>query len=274
MQVDGRALATQIQQRLTAAVADMAPRVPRLGIVACAPDAVTKQYLHLKQTKAEAIGIAVQKELLSSGADTEAVKTVVTDLASQVDGLVVQLPLPSDIDRVAVLDTIPLSVDVDALRGVISPYVSPVARAMEVILREHQVSLVGQSVLVVGAGALVGTPVAQWFRNQQAKVTVVTATDTLTSEITKAADIIVLGTGCPGLLTPEMITAETVVLDAGTAEASGRIQGDADPTCAQKAALFTPVPGGIGPLTIMTLLENVVQASLHQSIGSKDSFVL
>lgn len=261
MHVDGRALAAQLQQQLTTTVAAMAPQVPRLGIVACNPDTVTGQYLHLKQTKAEAVGIAVQQVVLSPASTTAEVVAAVEELAATVDGLVVQLPLPPTIDRTQVLAAIPSHVDVDALRGAESQFVSPVARAMAVILHEHNVTVAGKQVLVFGAGTLVGQPAAAWFRSQGATVSIMTADDTVTPETVWEADIVVLGAGHPGLLTPEMVTANMIVLDAGTSEASGRVRGDADPACAAKVALFTPVPGGIGPITIATLLENVVQAA-------------
>lgn len=261
MQVDGRALAAQLQQQLTTTVTAMKPQVPKLGIVACSPNTVTEQYLRLKQARAEAVGISVTQTILSAASTTAEVVAAVEALAATVDGLVVQLPLPPTINWEEVLAAIPPAVDVDALRGPESQFTSPVARAMAVILEEHQVVLTDARVLVFGAGALVGQPVAAWFTAQGAAVGVVTAEDTVPLDTVQQADIVVLGAGRPGLLTPEMITANTVVLDAGTSEASGRIRGDADPACAAKAALFTPVPGGIGPITIATLLENVVQAA-------------
>lgn len=264
MQVDGRALAAQIQEQLAATVASKAPHTPRLGIVACAPDAVTQQYLRLKQAKAEAIGIQVQQIILPATSDTSAVQDAVRTLAAETDGVVVQLPLPPTIDTAAVLEVIPAAADVDALRGSASGFVSPVARAIEVILQAHDILIEKRRVLVFGAGALVGRPVADWFAAKGAMVTIVTAEDVVDMATIQAADIIVLGAGHPGLLTPEMITAETVVLDAGTSEASGRVRGDADPACAKKAALFTPVPGGIGPITVVTLLDNVIRAAVAE----------
>jgi len=104
----------------------------------------------------------------------------------------------------------------------------------------------------------VGQPAAVWFRNHGAEVTIVNRKTPDIGAVTRASDIIVLGTGKPGILTPDMITERSVVLDAGTSETAGKLAGDADPACAQKAALFTPVPGGIGPITVAIIFRNLL----------------
>lgn len=265
MQVDGRAIAQELLQQLTDTVGDFAVP-PSLGIVVCAPDVVTQQYLRLKQAKAEAVGVVVQVTMLPASATTAETVAAVEELATTVDGLVVQLPLPVTIDRDQVLGAIPATLDVDALRPGVSDFLSPVVRAIAEILHRHTVALEEKTALVFGAGRLVGRPVAEWLKTQEVTVRVVTDDDAIEPEAIQAADIIVLGAGQPGLLTPEMITTDTIVLDAGTSESSGRIRGDADPACATKAALYTPVPGGIGPITVATLLANVVEAATKERV--------
>ena len=132
---------------------------------------------------------------------------------------------------------------------------------IKAILESECITVEGKEVVIVGNGSLVGKPAAAWFRLGGAHVDVAdNETDNL-PDVTKQADIIVCGAGVPGLITPEMIKEGVIILDAGTSEDSGKLRGDADPACADKASLYTPVPGGIGPITVAVLLRNVVDAA-------------
>jgi len=114
-------------------------------------------------------------------------------------------------------------------------------------------------VTVVGRGRLVGLPAAKYFSDAGAQVTIIDEkTDPLQrSAALSASDVIVSGAGVPHMITVEMVKEGVIIFDAGTSEESGKLAGDVTPEVAQKASLFTPVPGGIGPLTIVSLLENV-----------------
>ncbi|MEX0930993.1 MAG: bifunctional 5,10-methylenetetrahydrofolate dehydrogenase/5,10-methenyltetrahydrofolate cyclohydrolase, partial [Candidatus Paceibacterota bacterium] len=107
-------------------------------------------------------------------------------------------------------------------------------------------------------GRLVGKPVAKWFTEMGANVRVLTKESKDIAQYTKQADIIVCGAGASGFLKPDMIKEGVIILDAGTSEEGGVLRGDADPLCSEKAALMTPVPNGIGPVTIAMLLKNLV----------------
>jgi methylenetetrahydrofolate dehydrogenase (NADP+) / methenyltetrahydrofolate cyclohydrolase len=123
----------------------------------------------------------------------------------------------------------------------------------------HETPVFERHVVVVGSGKLVGLPASRWFMEQGSAVSVVTKDTADIAYYTKNADIIVLGAGVPRLLTPDMVKEGVVILDAGTSEDGGVLAGDADPACAEKASLFTPVPGGIGPITVAVLLRNLVE---------------
>ena len=181
-----------------------------------------------------------------------------------------QLALPEHIDTKAILDAVPVEKDIDVLSSKsrerfekgeldITP---PVVGAIKEIVEREQVEFGGKNVVVVGKGSLVGGPAALWFKNKGANVTVVDQDTNNITEVTQNADIIVSGAGVPGLITPDMIKEGMVLLDAGTSEQGGKLKGDADPACAEKASIFTPVPGGIGPITIATLLQNLVTRAL------------
>ncbi len=228
-----------------------------LSIVVTNEDAVTSSYLRIKSRVAERLAIVT--ELLSSLADARG------------DGVVLQLPLPSHVDTDIERNKIPLFGDVDVLSdAAYQKFVDgdfpppPVPRAMEYLLNEYNVPVSGKVVVVIGQGRLVGKPAAELFRQRGALVTALQKGDDIFAH-TRGADIIVLGAGEPNLLKPDMIKDGVVILDAGTSEAGGVVVGDADPRCAEKASLFTPVPRGIGPIAVVEIFANLFELKRLQS---------
>ncbi len=263
MIVDGKQIATQIYERTHVRVKELG-RTPVFEIIVCNPNFETQKYLALKQKKAESIGISVHVCKLPLESETKDFLQSITDASTHVDGIIVQLPLPSHIDRDLVLAHIPVTHDVDALNSETTTLLSPVVGAFCAILETHNISVEKKLVTIIGSGRLVGLPAMRWFTAQGAYVSLVTK-DTLDIDAyTKNADIVVCGAGVSGLLKPDMIQEGAVILDAGTSEDGGELRGDADPTCADKASLFTPVPGGIGPITIAILLSNVVDCAVQK----------
>lgn len=264
MLVDGKAIAQEVLETVATSVA-AGSSVPKLAIVTCAPNFETGKYLELKKRRAKEVGInATVIELMEDCTTEECIKTLEVAV-DQSDGVVVQLPLPDHIDTDQVLARIPASHDVDGIHydgeyGALPPVVGAIAQ----IAQRHEVSLGGKQVVVIGAGRLVGTPALLWAHEQGATVTLLTK-ETDEGESTTAlatADIIISGAGVPGLITKDKIKDGVVIFDAGTSEDGGTLVGDADPNVAEVASLLTPVPGGIGPVTIACLLHNLV--SLRQ----------
>jgi methylenetetrahydrofolate dehydrogenase (NADP+) / methenyltetrahydrofolate cyclohydrolase len=118
--------------------------------------------------------------------------------------------------------------------------------------------------VIVGRGRLVGMPAEIWCQKQGARVTVVTRETKDAGELIAQAQILILGAGQPGLITKDMVRPNVILFDAGTSEDGGVLKGDADPGCAAVASLFTPVPGGIGPITIAVLLRNLLSLASRQ----------
>ena len=118
--------------------------------------------------------------------------------------------------------------------------------------------------LILGHGRLVGAPAALLMRHNHAHVTVVDKQVEHLALLTREADIIISGVGQPGILLPEMLKRGVVLIDAGTSEDGGKIVGDADPRCAEIASLFTPVPGGVGPITVSMIFKNVSILAEHR----------
>ena len=176
-----------------------------------------------------------------------------------IDGIIVQLPLPLDLDTKKILSLIPTSKDVDAL-GEVPTCLSPVVRAVSEILTRYEVEVMNKNIVVIGDGKLVGRPVAIWLASLGAQVTQVKnqqSVEDLTNILQKA-DIIISGVGKPGLVTKEMIREGVILIDAATSEEGGKLTGDISKDCLEKSALFTPVPGGLGPITMAMLFMNLV----------------
>lgn len=256
MIIDGRLLADKIYERVKDRIAAM-ENAPTLGIFTCAPNFETKKYLALKERKAKAVGLRTIQYEVKEVATTDEVVAQIQSALPQVDGVILQLPFPKHMDHDVLLRAVPSEYDVDALNPNNELVLSPVVAACKEILGVYNISPFEQHVTILGSGRLVGGPAASWFMGQGAHVSVVTRDTAEISYYTKNADIIVCGAGDPGFLTPDMIKEGSVILDAGTSEDGGVLRGDADPRCSEKALLFTPVPGGIGPMTIAMLFENL-----------------
>ena len=239
---------------------------PQLVALCCAPTFATKRFLEIKKARAASIGIPLSTIELSPLSTTEAVIAAVHDAVGKYDGVLVQLPFPVGIDTEAVLGAIPYSHDVDAMGYEASARLElgttevlpPVVGAIRAIAERHAIDFRDAKVVVVGAGRLVGKPAAQWLRGKGAHVTTLTNEVQNLSEQTRSADVLVLGAGVPGLIEPDMVADGVSIFDAGTSEEAGKLVGDADPQCALKASLFTPVPGGIGPITVSIIFQNLL----------------
>ncbi len=266
MIVDGKKIAEQVYERIHARVATLG-HAPRLTVITCNPNFETKRYLALKEKKARDVGITATVTELPHESTTEDFIACINTALSESDGIIVQLPLPAgrqdfpDVDTDAVVASISPTHDVDALNPETKDILSPVVGAMREILGTYEIPVFQKHVTIIGNGKLVGLPAYTWFIGQGAFVSMVTKDTQNVSEYTKNADIIVCGAGVPNLVTREMVKERVVILDAGTSEDGGELRGDVDPACAEKALLFTPVPGGVGPVTIARLLSNVVDCA-------------
>ena len=234
MLVDGKKIAEDIIAGLGASL-----QGKRLGIVVGSQDSATDSFIKIKSRVAQRLGV-------------EVVRGELEELIKTCDGVIVQLPIPNS---EALLAALPPQKDVDALGP--APLVrAPVAEAIKEVLRLHFGSPRGKIAVLVGAGRLVGAPAAKLLRELGAKVEVVTSSDGHLMSL-KTADIVVLGAGEPGLIKPEMLKQGVVLIDAGTSEQGGRLAGDADPSCAEVCPVFTPVPGGIGPIAVAMIFKNL-----------------
>lgn len=265
--VHGKMLAKKMTESLLSARKQFKSR-PGLGIICILGDVPSEKYVAMKERAAKDLDIYVEKVLLNNNSTTEdVIKAIsVMDKNESIDGILVQLPLPSNIKREDVLSSIPPLKDADVLSSdaraafaheefLVLP---PIVTAMQYILEDNNISLLLKEVLVLGHGMLVGAPLAQFARQCGAKVTVIDSPVRDLNQFTKDADVIICGTGNPDLLRPEHVKEGVVVIDAGMKVVDGKLRGDAHPDVAIHSSLFTPTPGGVGPLVVSSLMKNVL----------------
>ncbi len=259
MIIDGRAVADDLYAQLRVR-RDVLRTAPRLGIIVAGVNPVIEQFVRIKTRAAGNLDVEVMRVDLPESATTEALIQAVRDLAAKTDALIVQLPLPRGIDTNAVLSEIPHGKDVDVINprhsGEFSPIEAPVALAVVELLRRGGVDPRGQRAVVIGAGRLVGAPSAELLKKLGAEVSMFTLEEGSIEDL-KDADIVVCGAGNPGFVKPEHIKEGVAIIDAGASESEGVIRGDADPACAEKASVFSPVPGGVGPVAVAMIFKNL-----------------
>lgn len=271
MRIDGRDMAKKYGETLASKIAGL-PRAPVLRVFVLSKDKATEQFINIKKRAGQSVGASIEVVDAPETTTTDDLLGMIDAAIREADGIIVQLPLPEIIDVEKVLAALPASHDVDRIgreasadaSGVILP---PVVAAFQHILAQNDVALPGKRVAVVGQGRLVGKPATAWFEHQGADVIVCDKDTADVRAATSDADIVVLGAGVPHLVKPDMIKDGAVILDAGTSEAGGKVVGDADPTCEAKASLFTPVPGGIGPLAVMMIFKNLYELFLKKQLG-------
>ncbi len=269
--IDGRALRDRILAGLRERVAAL-PMRPVFCDVLVGTDPASVQYVEMKSRVAESLGIEAYDARFPEEVTTEELVSEVGRIAAMpgMAGLIVQLPLPAHIDARAVLDAVPLAVDVDGLSSEASErfysddpaFVYPTAAAVLAILDSLDADLERMSVAMVGDGMLVGRPVAHLLRSRGVAVDTVTTSTPDAREVIRSADIVISATGQAGLITGDMLRDGAIVIDAGTSESGGGIAGDVDRDSVEPiASALSPVPGGVGPVTVAMLMQNVVAAA-------------
>ncbi|GAA3759824.1 bifunctional methylenetetrahydrofolate dehydrogenase/methenyltetrahydrofolate cyclohydrolase [Micromonospora maritima] len=276
--LDGKATAAEIKDELRARVKALAERgiTPGLGTVLVGEDAGSQAYVNGKHRDCAEVGIASLRVTLPADAGQDRLDAALAELNTDpaCHGYIVQLPLPSHLDTQRALESIDPDKDADGLHPVnlgrlVLGYDAPLPctpRGIVELLRRHDVPLRGANVAVVGRGNTVGRPLGLLLtrRSENATVTLChTGTLDLAAH-TRAADIVIVAAGVPGLLTADMVTPGATVVDVGITrvigeDGKGRYTGDVDPEVVEVAGRLVPMPGGVGPMTRAMLLTNVVE---------------
>ena len=278
--IDGKALATRTRERIAAEVAELAERgvIPGLAAVMVGDDAASKVYVGMKHRASEAVGMHSRQVILPLETTQDELEAVVTDLNHDdaIDGMIVQLPLPDHLDPGPVQELIDPAKDVDALNpytagrlAVGSPtFFAATPYGILLLLEEAGVDTVGARVTIVGRSNLVGRPLSNMLtlKGRDATVTIAHSRTRDLAAVCRDADVIVAAAGRRGLVTADMVREGAVVIDVGTNRTEeGKLTGDVDFDAVKEVAgAITPVPGGVGPMTVTMLLANTLQAARNR----------
>jgi methylenetetrahydrofolate dehydrogenase (NADP+) / methenyltetrahydrofolate cyclohydrolase len=267
--MDGKALAERIR-------AQVAEEVKELGQVALTTilvgeDPASELYIQRKHDAAKEVGLVARDYRLAEDTSERELLDLIAELNADdaVDGILVQLPLPAQIDEQRALDAVDPAKDVDGFHPVNAGrlflgqegLVAATPTGIMTLLEEYDVPLEGARAVVVGRSIIVGKPVALLLLAQHATVTICHSRTVDLAAHTREGDVLVVAVGQPGLISPDMVKEGATVIDVGMNRTPDGLRGDVDPAVAERAGLLTPVPGGVGPMTIASLLRNTVKAA-------------
>src|SRR3989344_6028316 len=270
--IDGKAIAAKIEAEITNRVVLLKQKgiTPKLAVVLVGEDRPSRIYIKRKKEAAERVGIDFTLHEFPENIAKEDLIRAVNKIQKEdplLTGLIIQLPLPERLYRPEVLNAINTDIDVDCLTdcnigklvmktNLIEP---PTPWAVIKTFKEISFNLAGKNIVIVGAGALVGKPLAIMLVNELASVTTCNSRTKNTKKKCLEADVIICAVGKKNLLTADMVKKGTVVIDTGIVYTDGKMHGDVDfEPVSKKASFITPTPGGIGPITVAKLLLNTV----------------
>lgn len=271
--MDGAALAARLRQEVKEEVAELGH--VGLATVLVGDDPASEIYIRHKHRASNEVGIEAIDRRLPAPTPEDELVALVQELNEddRVDGILVQTPLPDQIDEALVMRTIEPVKDVDGLHPFSAgqlflghqTLVPATPLGVMRLLDDYRIPIAGSRAVVVGRSPLVGKPLAMLLLQANATVTIChSRTDDLARQ-TLDADILVAAVGHPGLITADMVKQGATVVDVGITRTEAGLLGDVDPGVAELAAFLTPVPGGVGPMTIAALLGNAVRAARYRN---------
>ena len=274
MLIDGKALAQRVREE-TAREAAALPRKAGLAVVLVGDDPASRIYVSGKERDCEQCGFMSREYKFDDSVTQAELLALIAALNAdaEIDGILVQLPLPAAIDEDALLEAISPEKDVDAFHPVNvgrivtgKPVLLPCTPAgiME-MFRAYDISLEGKLCVMVGRSNIVGKPMAMLMLRANGTVVCCHSHTPELAALTRQADVIVVAAGHKRLITADMVKPGAVVIDVGINRVNGKVVGDVMPDVADVAAYITPVPGGVGKMTITELLENTVEAAEKQT---------
>ncbi len=278
--LDGKAIAAKVRAEVAVGVAAFRAergRVPGLDVILVGDDPASQVYVRNKEKAATEVGMRGRVHRLAATATEADVRSAIEGLNAdpEVDGFLVQLPLPKGLPETSLLDRVSPAKDVDGLHplnaGLLAlgraKLASATPRGVMRLLAEVGCDPAGKRAVVVGRSNIVGKPVAQLLLAAHATVTIAHSRTRDLAEVCRQADILIAAVGKPGLVRGDWIKAGAVVIDVGTTRnEAGKLAGDvAFEEARERAAWITPVPGGVGPMTIACLLENTLLAARERA---------
>jgi methylenetetrahydrofolate dehydrogenase (NADP+)/methenyltetrahydrofolate cyclohydrolase len=274
--IDGKALGAKVREEVAASVAELGH--VGLATVLVGDDPASHIYIDLKQKAAQQAGMEARDLKLPADLSEEELLATIAELNADdaVDGLLVQLPLPDHIEENRVIEAISPAKDVDGIHPLNAgrlylgrPTLVPgTPLGIMRMLDEYEIPLEGVRAVVVGRSAIVGKPMAHLLLQRNATVTVCHSRTQDLQRHTLDAEVLVAAVGRAHLISADMVMAGATVIDVGMnrEEGSRKVLGDVDPSAMEEAAYMTPVPGGVGPMTIAMVLQNTVTAAKNRRV--------
>lgn len=276
--IDGKAVAASVREEVARGVEKLKAErgiVPGLHVILVGNDPASEVYVRNKERGCEAVGMHSTVHKLDESTSEEQLIGLIRELNADksVHGILVQLPLPKHIDALKALKTMDPDKDVDGLHEVSAGrlmtgregFVACTPRGVMRLIESTGEKIEGKEAVIIGRSNLVGKPLAQLLLNENATVTVCHSRTRNLGEVARRADILVAAIGRPEFVTGDMVKPGAIVIDVGTTKVDGKLTGDVNFVEASAAAGYiTPVPGGVGPMTIAMLLSNtLLAAELH-----------
>ena len=282
IKMDGKALSLSLEAELKMKVDALRKknaRIPKLVVVLVGDNPASQTYVKNKAKACERVGFLSEIIELDGSISQEIVLSTIDRLNRDetVDGILVQLPVPKHLDAKAIVHALDPNKDVDGLHPLNvaklyeneKGFVPCTPKGIMRLLKEYQIDVVGKHCVVLGRSNLVGRPVAQLLLNENATVTICHSKTQNLSELTKQADILVVAIGRAHFLTSKDVNHAECIIDVGINRVDGKLVGDvAYDELVDKVDAMTPVPGGVGPMTIGMLLENTLEAYTMHEGGS------
>lgn len=269
MIIDGKKISEEILLDLKEKIKESGV-IPSLAVILIGDNTASESYVMRKKKAGEAIGARIEIYHLDSKVSFEEVEKLIDKLNkdSQIHGIILQLPIPEYLDEKRILNLINPDKDVDGLVNG-SPFSPATALGIIELLKRSNVTLEGMEAVVVGRSALVGRPTAELLLKENATVTICHSKSKSLSKHTREADLLVVAVGKPNFIKAGMVKDGAIVVDVGINRSEGTtisgLVGDVDfDEVKKKASLITPVPGGVGPMTVAMLMQNLFKASLKE----------
>ncbi len=273
--IDGKETARKIRENLKTKVDELKKKglTPKLAVIMVGEDPASKIYVRNKSKACDEVGVQFEEFLMSENTTQEELLKLINELNNRKDihGILLQSPIPKNLDINEAFRTITPEKDVDGFNPVNvgklvlnqDTFVSCTPFGVIKLLEEYNIEIEGKNAVVIGRSNIVGKPMLQCLLNKNATVTICHSKTKNLSEITKKADIIIAAIGKPKFVTADMVKENAVVIDVGiNRNEEGKVCGDVDfEGVKNKASYITPVPGGVGPMTIAMLMNNIVKAA-------------
>ncbi len=281
--IDGKELSKKIRKELKLEADRLRQKkiIPKLAVILVGDDSASKVYIRNKSKACEDVGVEFEEILLDSNTSMEKLLSIIDGLnvRKDINGILLQSPIPKGLDIQEAFERIDYKKDVDGFNPINvgklmigqDTFISCTPYGIIKMLEAYNIEIEGKHAVVIGRSNIVGKPLSQCLLNKNATVTICHSRTRNLSEITRTADILISAVGKTDMVTADMIKDGAIVIDVGmNRNDEGKLVGDVDfEKVKEKASYITPVPGGVGPMTIAMLMNNVIKATKLQN-GIKD----